>query len=293
MKVRVQMKFKAFKIMKYGDKGLSNLEQIQAEQLRNRLNTFEKIEDHGAEYSPLYIQLEENYILGTLVQSYLKELYSYSDNGENEEIELGTNNLTDRVFFYIDVINSLIFIQNKRYPAPSLKMGKTIERITNILSDCFGINITLISAKINYSLDEINRLFLENQVTEITFSNLIGIEVPEGAEIHNPVREWDDTFSQSWNKYSKDEVDSFTLKAAKGHTLSKNPFARMGFILAKESGTKGTFKKMMVNVNGEKSEIKEEGNENKIIPFRSKQNDNSYDAYEQIKKHLIPGYNKK
>lgn len=289
-----EMRFRAYAIKEEENGSYKPIKKIVPDELRKSLNLFGRLEDEdGMKYSPMYIKRVEHLILGTLVQSYYAELKKFSDKDVNKEEDIDADSINDRVFFYIDTDKSIVYIQNKRYPSKTLYHIKTVDRINTILKECIKQkNLFLMPVQINYTLDEIGELFLEGNIHEIQFSNLSGIEVPKGIEIHNPVREWDDTFAKSWNKYSKNTLDSVYLKAVNGETLSKNPIARLCMKLAKIGNPNGkaVFKKLVVDSNGEKDDVKQEGNEYKIINISKKKQEDANKAYECIVKKVIPGY---
>lgn len=287
------MRFRGYKIFSVENNKLEPLRNIDGEDLREKLNIFGKTNEENDTFSPLYIKKEQHIILGILVQSYVTELMTYSDNGKNEERQIDADSINDRVFFYIDLKDSIIFIQNKRYPVSTLKHCKTVERLQLIIGKCLNQNINFMPVQINYTIDEVCSIFYESNVKEIYFSNLTGIEVPDGTKIHNPKREWDDTFAQSWNTYGKDDVDAINIKAAKGKSLTKNPIARLCLKLAEigSDNSKPVFKKMITITDGEKEEIKLEGNENKVYNIPAEKQQNPYEAYEKIIKKNVSDYN--
>lgn len=283
------MRFKAYAIKK---EDYTSLESFDGEELRRKLNEFRLINDEGCMYGPMYVKREEKLILVTLVQSYYADLKTFSGDSKRE-VDIDTDMINDRVLFYIDLNQKLIYVQNKRYPSQELKHWKTIERIQTIIEACFSDQkLVLVPVQIKYRIDEINTIFIDSNVREIQFSNLRGIEVPEGTVIHNPMREWDDTFAKSWNRYSKDSLDSVYLKAGRGETLSKNPIARLCLKLAEigNPNDKKVFKKMVVFANGETEDIRLDGNENKVINIPPENLEDPYDTYDFIIKKNKPGY---
>ncbi len=287
------MRFKAYvlKVKKNGE--YRSIDMIDPENVVHNLMKIGRMEDEDDTYSPMYIKRKESLILGTLVQSYVADLKTFSDVNTDEEVNIVEDRVNDRVFFYIDLDENIVYVQNKRYPAKELKHEKTVSRIQKIIEKCLDkSNLVLLPVTINYTLSEIDNIFMESNVREIHFSNLAGIEVPAGSAIHNPKREWDDTFAKSWNKYAKDDLDSIDLKAVKGRTLTKNPIARLCLILASvgNPNEKKVFKGMTVISNGEREEIKLEGNENKVINISKEKQEDSYEAYDCIIKKKYPGY---
>lgn len=287
------MRFKAYKLKVRENDAYYSVGLKECNNLNYNLAHIGRIEDEDNTYSPMYIKTKDNLILGTLVQSYFADLKTFSDTNSNEEIDITEDSVNDRVFFYIDLDAELIYVQNKRYPSKELKHEKTINRLQKIFEIALKKeNLVLMPVKINYTLDEVKDIFMESNVKEVHFSNLAGIEVPADAKIHNPMRQWDDTFAKSWNKYGKDDLDSVDLKAANGKTLTKNPIARLCMILASVGSLNGkdVFKKMTVISNGEKEEIKLEGNENKVINISKTKQEDSYEAYDCIIKKKYPNY---
>ena len=288
------MRFRAYAIKKEIDGNYVNIGRLDGDYLRREFYKFGLEVDEGNIYKPMYVQRKYDLLLATLIQTYQPDLKTFSGEDYDEEVGIVESRVNDRVLFYIDLLENIVYIQNKKYQSSVLKHARTVERIENIVSkslnDC---DIHLMPAKIDYSILEIENLFKESNVRELHFTNLAGMEVPEDAEIHNPMREWDNTVAKSWNRYSKNDLNSIDLKAADGKTLTKNPIARLCMILAKQGNPNGKdiFKKMTINSNGEKEEIKLSGNENKVYNITKEKSEDSYEAYKCILKKNYPDYN--
>lgn len=292
------MRFRAYDIM-----GISNnnfavqLHEINSEELFHKLNKMPKIEEGTEEYAVLYMTSYKEYILGTLVQSYTTVLTKFDETNKDskKEIELEDNTINDKVLFYINTEECRIYVQSKRYPTQNLSMNKTLDRLDAILQECLKRIILLQPAKIDYTITELDEIFSTSYVDRIIFKNFSGIEIPEDAVIHNPHAEWDKAAAESWNCYSKNDLNYMEFRSAEGKKINKNPLVRIGMVLArlrnnKNQEGKDILHSMEIVDNGEKSTIKPKGNDSKIINIPKKIQNDPYESYERILKKNDKNY---
>ncbi len=286
------MRFTAYDIYGCVEGKEKRINGNKKEKLLNALYRYPKkiIDDNS--YAPIHIHEDGEYILGTMAQSYYKILTKFDNSTDDtkDEIILEDNIINDKTYFYINCEESRIYIQGKRYPA-ALNKKVTIERIKNILEDCLECNITFVPAKIDYTIEEIDEVFRESFVKSISFRNLEGLKIPEGTAVHNPKKELDDAFIESYNIYSAPTLSSMDLKAKNGEQLSKNPLARVGMILSREYKRKDIFKNMEIIEDGQTTQVKPGGNEHKVIYVPKKDLDDSYETYDRIMKKVSKNYN--
>lgn len=283
------MKFTAHDIYKLNDNNIFKF-RIDPEILFNRLNLYPRTDDEDSSFAPLYIHQYEYCVLGTLVQSYKTVLTKFDESMDTkEEIELKDSEINDKTFFYIDCRDMRIYIQSKRYPT-TLNKELTLNRLQKIVGDSLEKEVTFIKAEIRYTIEEIDEIFTRSFVKRISFKNLEGLELPEGAELHNPRKDLDESLTESWNVYSKNTVDSMELKAKDGEKLSKNPLAKLGMLLSLSNRYKQVFKSMDIIDDGEKMEIKPTGNEHKVIYVSKKAQEDSYETYDKILKKTNKSY---
>ena len=258
---------------------------LSSQILFEKLNQYPKIiENDESSYAPLYIHNYRQYVLGTLAQSYYKVLTKFDEKEDTkEEIELEDTTINDKTYFYLNCEESRIFIQGRRYPA-TLNKKLTIDRLQDIIGDCLGKSILFVQAKIKYTIDEIEEIFSSSYVKRIAFTNLEGLKLPEGAVLHNPKKYLDDAMIESYNTYSAPTLDTMELKAKNGEKLSKNPLAKIGMVLSKENRYKKVFKSMDIMDDGEKVEIKPDGNEHKVVYVPKNDQEDSYVTYDRILK---------
>lgn len=280
------MNFRAFDICVLRDNFVVPYKIKERKKFFSTINKLPKIEEGNNYYAPLYMHNNGDYIFGTLAQSYYTVLTTFEGSGKNEK-ELDENIINDKVIFYIDLVYSVIYIQGKRYPSPTLNKGQTIDRMTKILSDCLEESIALRPAKINYTVNEMIELFHRSYVKRIAFHNIKGIELPKGSVLHNPRADLDDAVAESWNVYSKDTVDYLELRAKDNEELSKNPIAKIGIKLANVGNPEGkdVIKEMDLFDSGQKMTIKPSGNDTKVISIAKSIQDDSYQIYRKIVKY--------
>lgn len=284
------MKFTAHDIFKIVDSEIFTT-NIKAETLFSSLNKYPRVDEENSSFAPLYIHRYLDCVLGTLVQSYTTILTKF-DEGRNtkEEVQLEDSEINDKTFFYIDCNDMRIYIQSKRYPT-SLNKELTIRRLQKIIGESLGINVAFIKTEIKYTIEEIDEIFTNSFVKRICFKNLEGLELPQGAKLHNPRKDLDESLVESWNTYSRKTVDSMELKAKDGEKLSKNPLAKLGMLLSLNNRYKQVFKSMDIMDDGEKVEIKPSGNEHKVIYISKKAQEDSYETYDKILKKTCKNYN--
>lgn len=285
------MRFTAYDIFEISNNSSGHL-NMSSQNLFEKLNQYPKItEEDKTSYAPLYIHSFNDFVLGTLVQSYFKVLTKFDDKYDTKkEIQIDDTSINDRTLFYINCKDSRIYIQGRRYPSTFLNKKLTIERLQKIIGQSLGKQVLFFQAQIKYTVEEIEELFSSSYVKRIAFTNLEGLKLPENAVLHNPKKYLDDAMIESYNTYSAPTLDTMELKAREGEQLSKNPFAKIGMILSKENRYKKVFKSMDIIDEGEKIEIKPEGNEHKVIYIPKKDQEDSYEAYDRILKKTSKEY---
>lgn len=282
-KGEIKMRFKAYDICSLSDNSMI-LEET-SDKLFNTLNLFPRINDGSESYAPLYMSEEEDYLFGTLAQSHPAVLTSFTgDNNNKKEKAIDANQINDKTYFYIDKIESRIYVQGKLYP-PTLSPTLTVDRLSNILSTCYDKIIRLIPAKIEYTNEQIREIFSTSYVKTIIFNNLLGLKIKPGTQLHNPRIDLDESLAETWNTY--DSINYMELRAKDEEKLNKNPIAKIGMELAIQNEKVSVFKKMEVYDSGQKVEIKPTGNENKIIYVPRQCIDDPYETYDRIKKKII------
>lgn len=274
------------------EENASKLREKLPENLFERLNKFNKIREGDNEYAPIDMHEVGDYILGTLAQTYYSKITKFSDevDNKNEEI-INDGNINDKTYFYIDKIAKQIVIQGKLYPSVTLSKGITLDRVNKILSLCLEKVVVLLPAKIEYTIDEIEEIFKSSFIKRISFKNLEGLELPLDSKLHNPRKDLDESLIETWNVYSKDNVDTMEFKAKGGRELKKNPFAKIGMELAKNNRTISIFKNMDVYDDGERVTITQLGNDNKIIDISKKIQEDPYETYDKILIKIDKQYN--
>ena len=136
-------------------------------------------EDSQDEYAVMYLTKEHEYILGTLVQSYTKLLTKFDENyNDKKEVKLKDSKINDKTLFYINSIEGILYIQSKRFPE-YLTEGVMRLRMQDILSKCFGYKVQILPTEINYSLEQVEEIFMTSSVKSIAFRNLNGLELPK------------------------------------------------------------------------------------------------------------------
>lgn len=283
------MRFTAYDIYETKDDTLSRV-RIDGGLLFERLNKYPKIMEDKESYAPLYIHNYREYVLGTLAQSYNTILTKF-DNNENtkKEIELDDTSINDKTYFYVNCKEMRLYIQGKRYPT-GLNSKFALERLEKIIGECLGKKIIFIKAKIKYTIEEIEEIFINSYVKRIAFTNLEGLTLPKGAVLHNPRKDLDEAMVESYNTYSAPVLDTIDLKAKDGQKLSKNPLAKIGMVLSKENRYAKVFKSMEIIEDGQKVDIKPDGNEHKIIYVPKKDMDDSYETYDRVLKKSSRDY---
>ena len=281
------MRFKAYRI-----KLEENYQTVLLESLNDlytKLFNCPKMEDESNDYAVMYLTKQEPFILGTFVQAYSTVLTKFKDDTENkEEVKISDSEFNDKTLFYIDFNQKIVYIQSKRYPE-SLSQRLMKKRMEEIFSICIGKKIILVETEISNTIEQIEHVFKTSIVKKIVFSNMKGLELPKGSELHNPRKDLDDALVESYNVYSKDTLDYMELRAKNGEDLHKNPFAKIVMTLSDEYRNHDVFKYMEVIEGGEKVTVKKDGNDSKIINIAKKDQENSYQAYEKIIKSNIKG----
>lgn len=283
------MRFKTYRIKSEEGYRQVNIESINS--MFESLSNYPKIEEDAAnEYAIMYLRRCDELVLGTLVQSYHQVLTKFAGHkGDKKEEAVPDSIINDKTLFYINANTNIVYIQSKRYPG-DLNAHLMKKRMEDVFSFCLNKKVVLLETQINNSIEEIEEIFKSSFVRKIAFSNMKGLELPKGSELHNPRKDLDDALVESYNYYSKDTLDYMELKSKDGEDLHKNPFAKIGMILANEYPENDIFKYMDIFESGESIKIKKEGNDSQIISVTKLQHEEIYPAYEKILKRNIKGY---
>ncbi len=283
------MRFTAYDIYEVKDDTLLSI-NVDSSLLFESLNRYPKVVEDKESYAPLYIHNYRGYVLGTLAQSYNAILTKFDENeNTKKEIELDDTSINDKTYFYVNCEETRLYIQGKRYPT-SLNLKFTMERLEKIIGECLEKKIIFIKAKIKYTIEEIEEIFTNSYVKRIAFANLEGLTLPKGSTLHNPRKDLDEAMVESYNTYSAPVLDTIDLSAKNGHKLSKNPLAKIGMLLSKENRYAKIFKSMEIIEDGQKVDIKPDGNEHKIIYVPKKDLEDSYETYDRILKKSSRNY---
>ena len=208
---------------------------------------------------------------------------------DKEEVKLPDTDINDKTYFYINCNEKRIYIQGKRYPI-SLNKKMTVDRLEHVIGDCINLNLRFNQSKTRYTIEEIDDIFTHSIVKSISFRHLEGLKLPEDAVLHNPKKRLDEALIESYNTYSATVLDSLDLKSKDGEQLSKNPLAKIGMILSKRNKRVKVFKTMDIIDDGEKIEIKPDGNDHKVIYVPKKDQDDSYETYDRVMKKVSKTY---
>ncbi len=282
------MRFKAYRVK--SEEHYQTVSLGILNELYTSLVNCPKLEDEDNEYAVMYLKKYEPFILGTFVQAYNTVLTKFKDKSENkEEVKISESEFNDKTLFYIDFNEKIVYIQSKRYPE-TLNPRLMKKRMEEIFSKCLGEKVVLLETEINNTIEQIEHVFKTSTVKKIVFSNMKGLELPKGSELHNPRKDLDDALVESYNVYSKDTLDYMELRAKNGEDLHKNPFAKIGMTLSDEYQDREVFKYMEIIEGGEKITVRKEGNNSRIVNIGKKDQDSSYVAYEKILKSSVKGY---
>jgi len=291
------MRFKIFQI-NYLDKSyIKKVKTINVEEMFESLNNLPLMYgDNKHKYAIINLHKEKHVILGTLTQEYSMKLTKFSNDKTKAEVPINESVANDNTYFYIDTIKGHMCIQNRRFPSDSgLKTLFMMRRFKNILNLVFQNqyrNISLIPEKIEYTYENFNYYFKNSIVNYLEFKNIKGIELPKGLPLHNPRIDLDEALTESWNIYSKDDLDGFELKATDYKALNKNPLAKIGMNLAREGNISGieVIKTMKIKDDGEETTLKPKGNDHKIIEVSNDIKNDPYKTYEKILYGILTDY---
>ena len=285
------MNFKAYNICYLKDNMAAFCNITDSRELFKKLNKLPKVEEGLESYAPIEMHQYENYILGTLAQSYFTVLTKFDGEGKKEK-ELDDNVINDKIIFFINTEEAILYVQGKLYPTTSLNKKLTLIRITNILSECLELSIVLQPAKIDYTVQQMVEIFRKSFVKRVIFKNMRGIELPMDVVLHNPRADLDEAVAESWNTYSKNTIDYVELRAQEYEQLNKNPIAKIGVTLAEIGNPEG---KPIINEidlidDGQKVIVKPSGNDTKVIYVPKKILEDSYEVYDKILKKEAKDY---
>lgn len=283
------MRFTAYDIYELRDDQRSKLD-IDGDEIYKNLFKYPKIDEEDSSFAPLYVDKYGEYVLGTLTQSYYKVMTKFEKRKDTkQEVQLEDTTINDKTYFYINCEENRIYVQGRRYPA-SLSNRLTIDRLENIIGECMQKRIIFEKSQIKYTVDEIDEIFSQSFVKRISFKELEGLTLPQDTILHNPRKDLDEALVESYNVYSAPILDTMELKAKDGEKLSKNPLAKIGMILSKSNRNKKIFKSMEIIDDGERVEIKPDGNEHKVFYVSKKDENDPYETYDRILKKSTHRY---
>lgn len=288
------MRFRMYEIKVTQNGAINRLSDLmkpnQMAEVLRKLPFLKDNNDEVLKYTAMYSTYKDSIVLSTLIQEYNIKLIKFAQNIKEEQ-ELPPDRTNENTYFFIDVKESKLYIQNKRYPVDSnLNSNKTLERLQVILFSILeenSVDIQLLPITINYTIEDFENFFKESIVKYIKAANLEGLEIPEGSVLHNPREDLDGPLAESWNCYSKDTIDLIEIQAKKDKKLNKNPLAKIAMILAKNNKDKEIVKKMEIIDAGQITEIKPKGNSYKVIPINSSQQKDHTNVYDKIIENII------
>lgn len=288
------MRFKMYKIKITQNEDVLTLSKlVNANELSEKFSELPLIKDDEEDemqFTPMYSTYKCEIVLSTLVQEYEIKLKKFNKNQKKEQ-ELPPDKNNDNTYFFINIEEEKIYIQNKRYPQESnLNVNKALDRLQLILVEALKdhqVSIQMIPITINYTVDDFENFFKNSIVKYIKASNLEGLEIPEGSVLHNPREDLDAALVESWNCYSKDTINVIEIKAKNDKKLNKNPFVKIAILLAKINKNTEILKKMEIIDDGYVEDIKPKGNSSKVIPISSAQQKDHIIVYDKILENTL------
>lgn len=289
------MKFTAYQISmcKYSENTFIPMKNLDEKKLLDMINKTKKEVDEIGEFAIYSTESKDKIIVGVLYQSYAIDLSKFSDNSK-EEIPIEESNAIDkRTYFFINCSKALLYVQNRRYSPDELSPILTFKRLQKLIQNCLIEDfekILLFKAEIDYSLDEIEKIFRENFVRSVEFHNIESYKLEKNTKLHNPRIDLDEALIESWNKYSSENVETVKIVAQKGKSISKNPIANIGIKMAEQhlDNSGKIFKNMIIVESGQEVSIKQKGNEYFVMSV----NDNNKTHSEVFEKILNYAINK-
>lgn len=272
------MRFTRYKIckIKINSNNIERIERIDEELEFKNLDTSTKLSDEIGDYAIPFCIHDQNLIVGNLSQTYNINLIKFSEDSK-EEVPINEDRANDnKTYFFINCEEASIYIQNRRYTPNELTPNLAIKRIENLLNKNLTHDIleTIVLQKesISYNIEQLQNFFRGSFVKAVEFSNVSDYELKIGTRLHNPRIDLDEAAVESWNTYSRENVESIKIKAKKNKSIAKNPIANIGFKLAEQNSLE--YEKIIKNVEieeeGQKEQLKPRGNEYFIISMSDK-----------------------
>lgn len=193
-----------------------------------------KNDDDGWKYGLFEINKDNDFIYGIFGQEEDENLLKYDSN--KNRIPFPDHPWTD-TFFAISLSKPQLYIHKRIYRAKNLEHGKCLSRFEKLLTKELEKTVLLVPYKDGLNSEEFKKVFYENIVLEIKFTDIAGKFVNESAKLHNPKEEWDMYRAKSHNSYDANIIKTAVFEAAKGQNISKSPTAR-AFLEAGATGEK-------------------------------------------------------
>lgn len=272
------MRFTRYKICKIGinSNNPEKIERLNEEKEFKQLNCSKKMKDSIGEFAIPECKHENNIIVGNLSQTYSINLIKFSSNSKQEipiEEEKANDNKT---YFFINCKDASVYIQNRKYSPKELTPNLTLRRMEMLLNKNLTHDVldTIILQRedIDYKIEELQEYFRGSFVKSVEFHNISSLKLEKGTKLHNPRIDLDDAAVESWNTYSSENVESIRVKAKKDKSIAKNPIANIGFKLAEQNAEeyKKIIKKIEIEEDGQKEELKPFGNEYLVVSISDK-----------------------
>ena len=252
------------------------MESIDEDLEFGNLNKSEKMSDEIGQFAIPYCIHDQGLIVGNFSQNYNINLIKFSEDSK-EEIPIKEDKANDnKTYFFIKCDDASIYIQNRRYSPTELNPNLAYRRMEKLLNKYLTHDVleTIILQKenISYDIEQLQTVFRGSLVKSVEFTNVSDFELESGTKLHNPRIDLDEAAVESWNTYSRENVESIKIKAKKNKSIAKNPIANIGFKLAEQN--KAEYEKIIKTVeieeDGQKEQLKPKGNGYLIISMSDK-----------------------
>lgn len=272
------MRFTRYKIckIKVGSNIVEGISSINEEVEFRNLNKSEKLSDEIGQYAIPYCIHDKNIIVGNFSQTYNINLIKFSEDSK-KEIPIKEDKANDnKTYFFINCEDASIYIQNRKYSPTELNPNLAVNRIQQLLNKNLTHDVleTIILQKenISYNIEQLQNYFRGSFVKSVEFTNIADFELKTGTKLHNPRIDLDEAAVESWNTYSRENVESIKIKAKKNKSIAKNPIANIGFKLAEQNSSEyeKIIKTVEIEEDGQKEQLKPKGNEYFIISMSDK-----------------------
>lgn len=272
------MRFTRYKICKVrvGSNNVETIGSINEDLEFANLNKSGKISDEIGQFAVPYCIHDQGLIVGNFSQTYNINLIKFSEDSK-EEIPIEEDKANDnKTYFFIKCDDASIYIQNRRYSPTELNPNLAFKRLEQLLNKNLTHDVleTIVLQKenISYDIEQLQTFFRGSLVKSVEFTNISDFELETGTKLHNPRIDLDAAAVESWNTYSRENVESIKIKAKKNKSIAKNPIANIGFKLAEQN--KAEYEKIIKTVeieeDGQKEQLKPKGNEYFIISMSNK-----------------------